>query len=213
MIRKFNKPGLLAAAAAVLLVSAAPAMAIGRGASHADAQMQSRLPAAAHATIGQNQAALHQATAKDAMTAGRLKACENRQQAIQNIMSRIADRGQKQLNLFDTIATRVETFYTNKGNTLSNYDALVAEVNAQKAEAQADVTATQAASSGFSCDLSDPKAFVTSFKSSLKTEISALQTYRTSVKNLIVGVKSVQSTASPDSSSAPSQSQPSGGSQ
>lgn len=209
MIKK-HKPGLLAAAAALLVISAAPAMAIGRGAGHADAQMQNHLSAAAHATASQSQAAIHQADAKNVMSAGRLRACQNRQQAVTNIMARIADRGQKQLNLFTTIATRVENFYTTKGSTLGSYDTLVAAVNTQQAAAQTAVDAVKASGSGFSCDSGDPKAFVTTFKSSLKSEISALQSYRTSVKNLIVGVKSVQSTATQDSSTNASDQTPGG---
>ena len=52
----------------------------------------------------------------------------------------------------------------------------------------------------FKCDGTDPKGAVSSFKDALKSEIAALQAYRTSVKNLIVGVKSVQgNTTSTDS--------------
>ena len=135
-----------------------------------------------------------QATGQAKAAAGQLKACQNREKAITNIMTRIADRGQKQLTLFSTIATRVETFYTSKGKTLSNYDTLVADVNAKQTAAQTAVDTIKSASTSFSCDNPDPKGVVNSFKDSLKSEISALQDYRTSVKNLIVGVKSVQGT-------------------
>ncbi len=123
-----------------------------------------------------------------------LNACQNREAAINNILSRIADRGQKQLNLFSTIATRTETFYTNKGKNLANYDALVTDINAKKAAAQATVDAVKATSVTFKCDGTDPKGAASSFKDSLKAEIAALKAFSTSVKNLIVGVKSVQDT-------------------
>lgn len=122
----------------------------------------------------------------------RLKACQIREKAVNDILSRIADRGQKQLNLFATIATRVENLYTDKGKKLSNYDSLVADVNAKKAAAQTTVNTVKAGSVAFKCDGSDPRGIITSFKDTLKSEITALQAYRTSVKNLIVGVKSVQ---------------------
>lgn len=162
-----------------------PAFALGRENPHAHAETT---------TIGQ--AAEHRAAAQTKLAAAKLRVCLNRQKAITNIMARIADRGQKQLTLFTTIATRVEAFYTDKCKTLSSYDALVADVNAKAAAAQATVDAVKTASTGFSCEGTDPKGFVDSFKSSLKSEISALQDYRTSVKNLIVGVKSVQGTTS-----------------
>lgn len=124
----------------------------------------------------------------------KLRACQNREAAINNILGRISDRSQKQLDLFTSIATKTETFYTNKGKTLSNYSALVADVNAKKAAAQSAVDAIKSDSVTFKCDGTDPKGAVTSFKDALKTETSALKDYKTSVKNLIVGVKSVQGT-------------------
>ncbi len=121
----------------------------------------------------------------------KLKICDKRQSAITDKMSRIAERGQKQLDLFSSIATRVETFYANKGVTLTNYDALVAAVDAQKVVSQAAVDAVKADKADFKCDGTDPAGAATSFKADLKSEITALKDYRTSVKNLIVGVKSV----------------------
>lgn len=139
-------------------------------------------------------AAEAKANAQTHLATAKLKSCQNREKAITNIMTRISDRGQKQITLFGTIATRTETFYTSKGKTLTSYDALVADVNAKAIAAQTAVSTISSTSTGFSCDGSDPKGFVTAFQSSLKSEIAALQAYRTSVKNLIVGVKSVQST-------------------
>lgn len=124
----------------------------------------------------------------------KLKVCENHQRVVTNIMTRISDRGQKQLDLFTTIADRAEAFYTAKGKTLSNYQTLVDDVNAQKAAAQTAVTTVATDATSFKCDGTNDTVKVTSFKSSLKAEISALKDYKTAVKNLIVGIKSVQST-------------------
>lgn len=179
MLKHIHKIGLLGTALTVVALSGATVLALPPQAN-----------AHAQATDTTTTATADQAH----LTTGRLKACQNRQKAITNIMTRIADRGEKQLTLFGTIATRVETFYTDKGKTLSNYDTLVADVNTKQAAAQTTVDTIKSDSTGFSCDSSNPKGFVDSFKASLKSEISALQDYRTSVKNLIVGVKSVQGT-------------------
>lgn len=122
----------------------------------------------------------------------KLKICQKHEATINNTLSRITQRGQNQLNLFTTIATRVETFYVSKGKTLANYDALVADVTAKKAAAQTTVDTIKADSVTFKCDGSDPKGALAIFKDALKDEIAALQAYKTSVKNLIVGVKSAQ---------------------
>lgn len=135
--------------------------------------------------------------AKTRLEDAQLRACENRQRVIKNIMSRIADRGQKQLGLFTKISERVQKFYTDKGLTLSNYDELVADVNAKKAAAQAALDEIKSTSTEFECDGDDPKGVVEHFREALKTKIEALKAYRTSIRNLIVGVKSVQSTTGP----------------
>lgn len=132
--------------------------------------------------------------AKTRLQDAQLKRCEAQQKAITNIMGHIADRGQNQLDLFTTIATRVENFYTEKGKTLSNYDSLVADVNAKKAAALTVVSNVKNADTTFNCSGDDPHGVISGFKTSLQQEISALKEYRTSIKNLIVGVKSVQST-------------------
>lgn len=190
------KVRLSVAAAAIVFtaVVAVPALALGRANPRANAQAATATSNAVQPTDPGNQAAEHETDGRAHLVAAKLRVCQNRQRAITNIMSRIADRGQKQLTLFGTIATRVETFYANKGKTLSSYDSLVADVNAKQAAAQTTVDTIKSASIGFSCDGTNPQGFVSSFKSSLKSEITALQDYRTSVKNLIVGVKSVQGT-------------------
>jgi len=109
-------------------------------------------------------------------------------------MVRLGDRGQKQIDLFSTIAERTEKFYTDKGKALTNYDALVADVAAKKTAAQSAVDTVKSTSVEFKCDGNDPKGVAATFKERLKAEIAAMKAYKTSVKNLIVGVKSVQRT-------------------
>lgn len=145
-------------------------------------------------TSGQQTAQERKDAAQTRLADAKLKACQNREKAINNIMVRFADRGSKQLDVFNKIAQRTETFYATKGKTLSNYDALVADVNAKRATAQTAVNTVKSNSVSFKCDGTDPKGAAASFKDSLKSEITALKNYKTAVKNLIVGVKSVQGT-------------------
>ncbi len=130
-----------------------------------------------------------QVNAQVHLAAAQLKACQNRENAINTIMTRIDDRAQNQIALFTTIATRVEGFYTAQGKTLSNYSQLVAAVNSAKTQAEADFGTMQSTGS-FSCTMNNPKGIVDAFQGYLKTEISDLQNYRTAIKNLIVGVAS-----------------------
>lgn len=127
------------------------------------------------------------------LDAAKLHVCEVHQKVINNIMNRIADRGQRRLDVYSKIAERVEAFYTKKGKTVSNYDTLVADVNAKKSAAQDAVNKVKDDKADFKCDGSDPKGAAASFKDDLKLEIKALHDYQQSIKNLIVAVKSAQS--------------------
>jgi len=136
------------------------------------------------------------------LSVDKLKICQTHETKIDSVMGRIGDRGQKQLDLFTTIATRVETFYTKSGKTLDNYDTLVTAVNTAKDSAQTAVDKVKADKASFKCDGTDPSGAASSFKTDLQTEITALKNYRTAIKNLIVGVKSVVDTKSSQSSGA-----------
>ena len=123
----------------------------------------------------------------------KLKACENKEQAIKRIMARTSERGQKHIELFSTIANRVKTYHDNKNLNAENYVTLVAEADAKKAAALTAVEALK--STDFSCSSEDPKGNVQLFKDVKKEMLSALQAYRTSVKNLIVAVAQAQDKA------------------
>lgn len=132
--------------------------------------------------------------AKTRLEETKLKVCQNRQKSITNIMSRIGDRGQKQLDLFSTITERAEKFYADKGYNVENYEQLVADVAAKKAAAEAALQSLSSMSSTFDCEGDDPRAAIEAYHESRKAKIQALKEYKTAVKNLIVGIKSAKST-------------------
>ncbi|HSW77490.1 MAG TPA: hypothetical protein VLG36_01675 [Candidatus Chromulinivoraceae bacterium] len=135
-------------------------------------------------------------TAEDRLSGTRLKTCQARQAAITKIMKDAAQHGTDQITLFSTITTRVENFYKSKGKTLSNYDQLVSDVTAKQTAAQAAVQTVKTADTQFDCSSANPKATIDVFKAEIKAQNTAIEQYRTAVKNLIVGIKSVQSTTS-----------------
>lgn len=131
------------------------------------------------------------AAAKAKLTDAKLKACQNREARINTILTKQSERATKHLVLFTTIAKRVQAFYSERELTLTNYDELVANVEARKAAAETAVSNMQSPEIAFSCESDDPKAFIQVFVSERKLAIDALREYRTTVKDLIVGVKSV----------------------
>lgn len=124
----------------------------------------------------------------------KLKTCQNREKSINNIMSNIAQRGTKQLDVFTKISDRTQAFYKDKGLSVTNYDELVADVNAKKTAAEATVAQVKTTSLTFKCDGTDPKGASASFKTSLEAEKSALKAYKTAIKNLIKAIKSANDT-------------------
>lgn len=132
--------------------------------------------------------------AKQHLSEDKLKICEKRQSNINDRSTKIAERAAKHLAVFDRITERVITFYTNKGNTFATYDLLVNEVDAKRAAAQATVDHLSSLKATFNCTDAEPKIAIDGFKTALTEAQTALKEYRASIKDLIVGVKSANST-------------------
>ena len=110
-----------------------------------------------------------------------LKVCAVRSMNINEIMTRVVVRGTRQSDLFATIATRVENYYTSSGKTLDNYDQLVAAVNAAATQSQTDLSTLKSLDK-FSCGSSDPKGQLATFRTDVQTEIKDLKAYRSAVR-------------------------------
>lgn len=221
MKRTFAHAGLLISASAVILLAAAPVFAEGRPivigpitsppttdtntTTSTTNTTSGGTPATGGtgtgASTGANTSPSSQGAASSSvarppsvgvkLTGPTLTLCNTRSAGINDIMNRIVDRGQQQLTLFGSIATRVETFYTSSGKTVSNYMTLVAAINTDQTAAQSAVATLKDASATFSCSTTDPQATITTFKTDLQNEIAAMQTYRTAVKNLIDAILTV----------------------
>lgn len=119
--------------------------------------------------------------------------CENRKGRIATLTDGVAERAEKQIAVLTKISERVQAFYQEKGMTLATYDALVSDVDAKKAAAEAALADIRTRAEGFDCSGEDPKGNLGIYKETVKTKIAAIKEYRTAVRNLIIGVKSVQS--------------------
>ncbi len=200
MRKHINKIGLVSSTLALVMLSGSAVFAL-------PPQANAHALATGGASAAQSSQANNQASqnTQAGLAKGKLMACQNREVAIKNIISRIDTRAQNQIALFNTIATRVEALYVKEGKTATNYTQLVDAVNAAKTQADTDFS-TLKTNSNFSCSSSNPKGMVSSFQSYLKMEISDLQNFRTAVKNLIVAVATANgvklSTQSQSSSSS-----------
>lgn len=145
--------------------------------------------ASALANTPNERSATAQEAVKTRLEGAKLQSCEKRERVINSILDRIAARGERRLGVYTKIYERVQEFYTKKGLSISNYDALKAEVTAKKDAAQAAVDEIKSKNIEFACDGSDPKGAAAGFKADLKAEIEALHAYQQALKNFIVAVK------------------------
>ena len=120
----------------------------------------------------------------------RLKACENREENINKRMEKIAEQRSKQVEVFKKISERTQEFYKDKNLSLANYDELVADVEAKQALAEDAIEQLKSSDVEFDCSGEDPLGIVETFKDARDELRVAMKDYKTSVKNLIVGVKS-----------------------
>lgn len=133
------------------------------------------------------------------------QACENRQASYQSRLASIADRSERFIGVVDKILERVETFKETKNLGVPNYDTLLATVATKKLVVHdLQGAAKQKASEDFSCERDAAFESVQAFKEILHQMIDALKEYKTSVKDLIVAVKTAARTAEGD---APNESQ------
>lgn len=124
------------------------------------------------------------------LEAAKLRVCQNREAAINRIQERIVRRAERHLEVFGSIAQRVEAFYVRRGLTVTNYNELVGAVNAKRAPTQTQLEALKLRVV-FSCTDNDPRGMVTTFQQQRANAITALKEFQTAVRNLIVAVKSV----------------------
>jgi DNA repair ATPase RecN len=128
---------------------------------------------------------------------GQSRSCQAHQDNIKRSLTHVMDLATNIETAFDSIAGRVESFYTDKvlprGKSLSNYNQLLADIVNAKTAVSAAVTTSQADISAFSCSSPDPKSQIMTIRNDIKSVKDALKNYRTAIRNLIVAVKSLGS--------------------
>jgi hypothetical protein len=136
------------------------------------------------------------------LKANQLKACQNRQAAINSHASRAVNAATTIEAKFASIAAKVDTFKISKGVTVDSYEELKADVSTKKTAVDAAVEQANTQLSSFSCDSDGPKAQMQLFVSQMDVVRQALKDYRTSIKNLIQGVRQANGQNRQASSSA-----------
>ena len=115
---------------------------------------------------------------------GRQRSCAAHEQNVQKRSGRITRMASHMLDVFANIAERVQTYYTTVvvpgGQTVANYDALVADIAAKRTAVATAVGQAQATAGSFSCETDNPKSLLRQFRLDMKEVMRALKAYRTS---------------------------------
>lgn len=140
---------------------------------------------------------------------GNLRSCQAREDAIKKRMSRLLDLVTNMESKFDKHAQRVEDFYTSKivpsGRIVANYNDLVSDIQIKKTAVQTVLNKAQNDVNSFNCNSGNPKEQMKTFREDMRKVKRALKDYRTSIKNLIVAVRSVVGETERNSTPKPTQ--------
>ncbi len=141
-----------------------------------------------------NQANSQSKPAKTRLQDAKLKNCQAKENGIKKRSTQLANLAKNMQEKFDATAKRVQDYYTNtvvpSGRTVAEYDNLITDIQTKKTVIQTAITNVQNNFSDFSCTSDDPKGTMTQFREDMQAVKQALKNYRTSIKNLIVAVRS-----------------------
>lgn len=130
-----------------------------------------------------------------ATKSGAARACVARETGVKTRMTQLTQLVTTMETTFDRIAAKVQTYYTDtvlpSGRSVTNYAALVSDIAAKKVLVQNGVDKAKADISSYSCTSGDPKTAMNQFRVNMQSVKTALKNYRTSVRNLIVAVRTV----------------------
>lgn len=205
-MRKRQLALVLAMVASIGLLSAAPAMAedSNTGTSNdsstatetnqsTDDQSSVREEIAKLRTEAKDTLEAERAHAKVQNTQERQKACEARQGAIDRRVSNYAKAAQTNLDTFSSILTKVQAFYTSKQLNVATYPGLLATAQSKQTAAQTAVDTLKGLNVSIDCTQPDPAATVAAVKTAVADARTALQAYRSAIKDVIVTLEGASS--------------------
>ncbi len=122
------------------------------------------------------------------LDAAKLKICQNRQTTINDIMNRIATRGQVQVELFNQIFTNTQTFVKSKNISVTGYDQSLSDIATKKTAAQAAVSSLTTDKAGFNCN-TNVLGMVRVFQADADAQNQSLRVYQNAIQVLLDTVK------------------------
>ncbi len=122
------------------------------------------------------------------------QSCEARKSSYQARLTGIANRAERHINIVDKIVERVKAFVNTNNLSVTNYEALTADVEAKSLVAHNLQEAIKLkATEAFSCERGVAIENARVFGDILAQQTDAFKEYKASVKDLIVAVKTAAS--------------------
>lgn len=118
------------------------------------------------------------------------KACEKNINNLNRLKEKMDQRRQNVLDRISKVSEAIQTFYIDKHLVVTNYDELVAKINAAKGLAESAIQSQQQIPS-LNCNGDHPKAEVSTYKEKHAAAIDAMKAYRDAVKELARAIKEV----------------------
>lgn len=132
----------------------------------------------------------------------RLQSCDARKTALTNRMSNAVEASQRHKAVFDSLYTKIKTFYTSKNLNVASYADLSSKVDTARTDAATEITALQSLDITVDCTQADSLAGkVSAFQAALSATRDSLKAYRTALVNLITAIHGASSAHSSSGSS------------
>jgi len=123
----------------------------------------------------------------------RLRICQTREGTINIRSERILNMASAMINSFEIKSQKVQDYYNtnmiSKGKTISNFGILIGDIQTKKEAVLVELSKARAEAEYFSCTGNEPQKSMKDFRKYMLEVNTALKNYRTSVKNLIVAVR------------------------
>lgn len=126
----------------------------------------------------------------------RQKACTERQKSLDTRQANFATAAQRHLDVFNSIFMKVKAFHDSKQLNVTTYDQLVATATAKQTAAQAAVDTLKATSATIDCTQPDPATSVAKLKAAVADARTALQAYRSAIKDVVVALQGASTSTS-----------------
>ncbi|EKD85714.1 MAG: hypothetical protein ACD_37C00646G0002 [uncultured bacterium] len=127
------------------------------------------------------------------LSESRLKVCRGRTISLHNRAKGILGRGSRMHKRLEALTMTVDKFYQNRlvpqGLILENYDELLADIDAKKANVSLLLDAAKVTGEDFDCGSDDPKGQLEAFNEDMKEVLEAFKQYKQSVRTFVKAVK------------------------